>query len=291
MCPRTFDEEFERPQVPAVFTGLEHHFHIPDTRSMVDIWSPEARFGTKCTYHFVQSLTSRYRNELFKCGVTDDGQAIPVRLHDYIAYARRDCDDDVSPLYIFDEVYVEVDLISDKLHIDTCVQRVSTVAILHSYTVPTMFADDLLAYGRCRFDANGVNLTERDLFLARNRLNKHSRARLFGFGVDANDDSNDFDHPQINSEQILRSSRERKCKPMDAQCAHESTVGPAHMPPPPYRWFALGAWRSGTGIHIDPLATSAWNALLYGTKRCVQFELGVMIVTDGVCFRRTHPNI
>ena len=49
---------------------------------------------------------------------------------------------------------------------------------------------------------------------------------------------------------------------------------PKHLRPD-HEWLIAGGRRSGSGFHIDPNATSAWNAVVRGSKKWVLYPPGV----------------
>lgn len=61
---------------------------------------------------------------------------------------------------------------------------------------------------------------------------------------------------------------------------------PLSRPPHTPRWLIIGPKGSGSSFHIDPNATSAWNAVVTGAKKWVLFPPGstppgVHISADG----------
>ena len=48
-----------------------------------------------------------------------------------------------------------------------------------------------------------------------------------------------------------------------------AAMDPKHRPD--HRWLILGPARSGSSFHQDPNATSAWNAVIYGSKKWILY--------------------
>lgn len=84
------------------------------------------------------------------------------------------------------------------------------------------------------------------------------------------------------------------CDPVGRDILDEFRVPPHFSPDlfsylgevrrPPYRWLLIGPERSGSALHLDPLATSAWNTNLDGVKRWVLFPPG----TDRATVKGRH---
>ena len=73
----------------------------------------------------------------------------------------------------------------------------------------------------------------------------------FGEREDTKELLNDYDEPELFSDDLFKNLE---------------TIRPR------YRWFIAGPPRSGSNLHVDPLGTSAWNALVMGKKEWVIFH-------------------
>ncbi|CAK0850010.1 unnamed protein product, partial [Prorocentrum cordatum] len=79
-----------------------------------------------------------------------------------------------------------------------------------------------------------------------------------------------FDH-RLAECPALRPLRGDYAEPAALPAAADLLEGLAPAACPPRRWLLVGPRRSGSALHKDPLGTSAWNALVVGTKLWVLF--------------------
>ncbi|KAJ1650458.1 hypothetical protein IWQ61_008745 [Dispira simplex] len=206
-------------------------------------------------------LLERYGNQRFKVGEDDQGKAVYLKLKHFLRYVHEGADRDDSPLYIFDSNFKGS---GKKPVLPTRRWMRSLPASPASYralgngppsgsSTPGLTKHNSSSSGeeheQCvprkrRKPVNPLTSQTTSLELSNSPVAKsaerHSKGDLLA----------DFRIPRYFAVDLFRLTGKRR---------------------PPHRWFVAGPARSGTGIHLDPLGTSAWNALVVGHKRWALF--------------------
>ena len=96
----------------------------------------------------------------------------------------------------------------------------------------------------------------------------------FGEREDTKELLRDYDEPELFSDDLFKNL---------------GTIRPR------YRWFITGPPKSGSNLHVDPLGTSAWNALITGKKEWIIFYPGASVrestKSGAVWFRDEYPKL
>ena len=96
----------------------------------------------------------------------------------------------------------------------------------------------------------------------------------FGEREDTKELLRDYDEPELFSDDLFKNL---------------GTIRPR------YRWFIAGPPRSGSNLHVDPLGTSAWNALITGKKEWIIFYPGAPVrestKSGAAWFRDEYPKL
>ena len=96
----------------------------------------------------------------------------------------------------------------------------------------------------------------------------------FGEREDTKELLRDYDEPELFSDDLFKNL---------------GTIRPR------YRWFITGPPRSGSNLHVDPLGTSAWNALITGKKEWIIFYPGAPVrestKSGAAWFRDEYPKL
>ncbi|KAF9956058.1 hypothetical protein BGZ70_010042 [Mortierella alpina] len=254
-----FIEQFEEKNIPVVIRGV------------MEGWGA-------CKNWNVETFLKKYYSQPFKVGEDDDGNNVYVKMKYFLKYAQSDGLKDDSPLYIFDSGFVKRKLTAvQKRRISGSSSSSSSSSEKRSKNSPSKNTSS----------SSGGEGAVAGVKRARSRSNSPTSSskkptRVFGKRDSGSASSSRATSVDADSSRETTSTREEE---------HASTLLNDFTVPkyfkddlfqlagdrrrPPYRWFVVGGARSGTGIHIDPLGTSAWNTLTAGHKRWCLFPPGI----------------
>ena len=141
--------------------------------------------------------------------------------------------------------------------------------LLHDWTAMSQWTKESLIknYGHVEFKAETLNMQLQEYFAYADSNTDEAPLYLFDQSfADKTALHRDYSVPSIFGGQDLF-----------------HILGPRR---PDYRWLIIGGARSGSTFHIDPNGTSAWNAVIQGSKKWIMFPPstvppGVFISSDG----------
>ncbi|KAG0048448.1 jumonji domain-containing protein 6 [Linnemannia elongata] len=271
-----FIERYEEKSLPVVIRGV------------MEGWGA-------CKNWNSETFLKKYYSQPFKVGEDDDGNNVYVKMKYFLKYAETDGLKDDSPLYIFDSGFVKRKLTAvQKKRISGSSSSSSSSSSSDrkgkkssSSSSPTLTSKRESTSDEDDGDSESEKDKDKDAAVGSKRARSNSLSngsankvvRVFGKRASRRREDSSSDGDSAKEKSVKREEE------------HASTLLNDFTVPkyfkddlfqlagdrrrPPYRWFVVGGPRSGTGIHIDPLGTSAWNTLTTGHKRWCMFPPGI----------------
>ncbi|KAF9439326.1 hypothetical protein BGZ76_003856 [Entomortierella beljakovae] len=256
-----FIDQYEEKCLPVVIRGVMEGWGACDN------WNPE-------------TFLRKYGSQPFKIGEDDDGNNVYIKMKYFLKYAVTDGLKDDSPLYIFDSGFVKRKL--------TPIQKERMTGSGSS----SSSSSEKTTKGITKQRGNSPSSEEETNIVGNKRTRSRSNSptnpkkivRTFGKRPTVNESAD----PSLPTEEPPKSEQEHASTLLDdfmipkyfkddlfqyVGIVNRKLAGDRRRPP--FRWFVVGGARSGTGIHIDPLGTSAWNTLTTGHKRWCLFPPGI----------------
>ncbi|KAJ3212564.1 hypothetical protein HDU82_000503 [Entophlyctis luteolus] len=235
-----FIERFERPALPVVLTGVTDNWKAREN------WTP-------------QKLLERFHNEKFKIGEDDDEKTVHIQFSHFMYYCVTpgEADKDDSPLYIFDPNFGDRSRNNTALEIRKKAKASNSENVEKTkYRTREPSDDTDGAADESRKKTKVLENNEAETKIGQTKVEgdtlplRDRNVSAFPESRPTREMLNDYEPPIFFRDDLFQYTGSKR---------------------PPHRWIVIGPKRSGTGIHVDPLGTSAWNTLLSGHKRWALF--------------------